>query len=318
MRITKEDIRIPADVPKNAISDYIRNYLKATKETGRLMLFAGDQKIEHLNDDYIGTTNEGYQISPDDADPEHFFRIASKGTIGVFAAQLGLIARYARDYPKVNYLVKMNSRSPLVKKEQAEPISLTLVDFADVLNLKENGVNVVGIGYTIYLGSEQEAYMFSEAGRLATLCHQHGMLAVFWMYPRGQAVIDEKDPHLVAGAAGAAVCLGADFAKVNYPEKKGLDARARAVAFREAIRAAGETRIITSGGSSRDVKLFLQETYDQIHISGAMGNATGRNIHQKPLKEAIRMCDAISAITLGDKSVDFAYKVYLGREKFRA
>jgi fructose-bisphosphate aldolase/6-deoxy-5-ketofructose 1-phosphate synthase len=74
-----------------------------TKGSGRLMLFAGDQKVEHLNNDFYG---EG--IHPDDADPEHLFRIAAEAKIGVFATQLGLIARYGMDYPHVPYLVKLN------------------------------------------------------------------------------------------------------------------------------------------------------------------------------------------------------------------
>jgi fructose-bisphosphate aldolase/6-deoxy-5-ketofructose 1-phosphate synthase len=45
-------------------------------------------------------------------------------------------------------------------------------------------------------------------------------------------------------------------------------------------------------------------------VSGAAGNATGRNIHQKSLEEAIRMCNAISAITVEEKSVAEALKIY--------
>ena len=41
---------------------------------------------------------------------------------------------------------------------------------------------------------------------------------VLWIYPRGKAVPDEKDPDLIAGAAGVALCLGADFVKVNPPK----------------------------------------------------------------------------------------------------
>ncbi|MBN2367830.1 aldolase [Candidatus Woesearchaeota archaeon] len=316
MKIAAKDVNVPADVPKEMKAEYVKNYLRATRNTGRLMLFAGDQKIEHLNDDFTGKTKEGMKISEDDAAPEHFFRIASKGAIGVFAGQLGLIARYAQDYKNVAYLIKMNSKSPLVKTKQSDPVSESLVDFEDVLNLKANGVNVVGIGYTIYLGSEFENTMFSEAGRLATWAHQNGLVAIFWMYPRGKAVAEEKDPHLIAGAAGVALCLGADFAKVNFPEKGGMSLSERAESFKEAIKAAGRTKVITAGGSAKDPRAFLQETHDQIHASGAMGNATGRNIHQRPLDEAVRMCDAISAITLGDKDVEFAYKVYEGKEKF--
>ena len=57
-------------------------------------------------------------------------------------------------------------------------------------------------------------------------------------------------------------------------------------------------------------KDFLQETFDQINISGCRGNATGRNIHQKSLKEAVNLANAISAITIDGKSVDEAMKVF--------
>ena len=312
------DVKVPGDVPPDMKKEYVKNYLTATKNTGKLMLFAGDQKTEHLNDDFVGKTKEGFKISEDDADPEHFFRIANKGSIGIFASQLGMISRYGPDYAKINYLVKMNSKTNLVKTSQADPISQTLVDFEDVLAFKENSkLNIVGIGYTVYLGSENEYMMLAEAGRLVTWAHQNGLIAVLWMYPRGKSVKEEKDPHLVAGAAGVALVLGSDFAKVNYPNKPGLNEKQRAEAFKEATTAAGRTKIITSGGSARDVKVFLQETFDQIHISGCFGNATGRNVHQKPFDEAVRMCNAISAITLGNKSVEFAYKVYQGKEKFK-
>jgi fructose-bisphosphate aldolase/6-deoxy-5-ketofructose 1-phosphate synthase len=315
--VEKMKIQIPADVPKGMQKEYEKNFNLATWNTGRLMLFAGDQKIEHLNDDYVGKTKEGYKISDDDADPEHFFRIASKSVIGAFAGQLGLISKYGRDYKDVNYIIKMNSKTHLVKVEQAEQKSYSLVDFEDVLEFKKNsGLKIVGIGYTVYIGSENEAEMLAEAGRLVTWAHQNGLITVLWMYPRGRAVKDEKDPHLIAGAAGVALCLGSDFAKVNYPKREGMKDRERAECFKEAIKAAGRTKVITAGGSSKDPKSFLQETYDQIHISGCMGNATGRNIHQRPLDEAIRLCAAISAITLGGKDVAFAYDVYTGKRKF--
>ena len=193
-----------------------------------------------------------------------------------------------------------------------------MVDLKDVIEVKnDSGLNIVGIGYTVYLGSEHEDLMLKEAGRLVVWAHQHGLITVLWMYPRGKAIKDEKDPHLIAGAAGVGLCLGSDFVKVNYPKKEGMDQKQIAESFKEAIIAAGRTKVITAGGSSKDARAFLQETYDQIHISGCMGNATGRNIHQRPLDEAIRMCNAISAITFGDKDVEFAYNVYLGKENFK-
>ena len=80
---------------------------------------------------------------------------------------------------------------------------------------EEHGINVVGIGYTIYVGSEFEHEMLSEAAQFIRQAHELGMISVVWMYPRGKAVSDEKDPQLISGAAGVATCIGADFAKVE-------------------------------------------------------------------------------------------------------
>ena len=303
--IKKEDVIVPLDVPKAMHETYVNNYIEITRGTGRLMLFAGDQKVEHLNDDFYG---EG--VPEDDADPEHLFRIASKAKIGVFATQLGLIARYGMDYRDLPYLVKVNSKTNLVKTAQADPFSNLWYDIDQVVEFKENsGLKILGIGYTIYLGSEFEAEMLVQAAQVIYDAHQHGMLAVLWIDPRGTAVKDEKDPHLIAGATGVGACLGTDFVKVNYPKKEGAES---SEIFKEAIKAAGRTKVVCAGGSSDDAETFLKKLYDQIHISGAQGNATGRNIHQKPLDEAVRMCDAVYAITVEDASVEDALKIYKG------
>ena len=81
--------------------------------------------------------------------------------------------------------------------------------------MREAGVNIVGLGYTIYLGSEYESTMMAEAGELIAEAHAAGLIVVLWIYPRGKAVPDEKDPDLIAGAAGVALCLGVRLVKVN-------------------------------------------------------------------------------------------------------
>lgn len=303
MSIKPEDVIVPLDVPKNKRKEYVENYLKITRNSGRLMLFAGDQKVEHLNKDFYG---EG--IDPEDGDPEHLFRIASLANIGVFATQLGLIARYGEDYPKVPYLVKLNSKTDLVKTSQKDPFSNQWIDVDQVADFGENsGLEILGVGYTVYLGSEQEPEMLHQAAQIVYQAHQHGLIAVLWMYPRGKAVKDEKDPHLIAGATGVAATLGADFAKVNYPNIEGTSS---AEIFKEATCAAGRTKVVCAGGASQDVNAFLTRLYDQIHTSGASGNATGRNVHQKSLREAVGMCNAIYAITVEDSTVKDAMKVY--------
>ena len=51
------------------------------------------------------------------------------------------------------------------------------------------------------------------------------------------------------------------------------------------------------------------------HLEG-IGNATGRNIHQRSLDEAVRLTKAISAITLADYTVADALKVFNGEADF--
>lgn len=308
-KITRDQVKVPADVLADVRETYVDNYMKATRGTGRLMLFACDQKVEHLNKDFYG---EGIDIA--DAEPEHLFKIGDQGVCGVLAGQRGLIAQYAADYPNINYLVKMNSKTNLVKTAQEDPYSPQLYDLEAVLAMRDNGVNIVGLGYTIYLGSEYESTMLAEAGELIAAAHANGLLVVLWIYPRGKAVTDEKDPDLIAGAAGVALCLGADFVKVNPPHA--TDDKTSAEGLKIASMAAGRTGLVCAGGSKADANEFLTNLHDQIHIGGCCGNATGRNIHMRSTEEAIRLCNAISAITLGDWSVADAEAVFKGEKEF--
>lgn len=307
--ITRDLVKVPIDVAPDMRETYIDNYMKATRGTGRLMLFACDQKVEHLNGDFYG---EGIDIA--DNDPEHLFRIARQGVCGVMAAQRGLVTQYAADYPEINYLIKMNSKTNLVKTAQEDPYSPQLYSLESIVALRGSGVNIVGLGYTIYLGSEYEATMMAEAGELIAQAHAEGLLVVLWIYPRGKAVTAEKDPALIAGAAGVALCLGADFVKVNPP--KPADGTAPAEALAVATQASGRTGLVCAGGSTVDARTFLSQLYDQIHVGGAVGNATGRNIHQRSLDEAVRLTKAISSITLADYSVEDALAVFNGEKDF--
>ncbi|MDA0716328.1 MAG: aldolase [archaeon] len=304
-------VSVPADVPDELIETYLDNMRAATCGTGSMNLFACDQKIEHLNDDFY---DGGKKIPLTSNDPHHLFEIGARavqeGTIGVLAGQLGLISMYARDYPDIPYLVKLNSKSHVVPTSQRDPISQSMWDMDDVMALVHNGINVVGIGYTIYIGSEYEHEMLTEAAQFIRQAHELGMISVVWMYPRGKAVTDEKDPQLISGAAGVAACIGADFAKVNYP--RAWEGMTQPESFRVAVEAAGRTGIICSGGGSLPARDFLQRLHDQVNISGCRGAATGRNIHQKSIEEAVRMTAACHAIICAGASVDEAMAIFEG------
>lgn len=291
--ITTKDILTPLDVPKKAKEAYIKNYLLLTQNSGNLFLLAGDQKMEHLNDDFSGPG-----ISEDDADPEHLFRVAKEGGVGALATQFGLIARYGESYRDVPYIVKLNSKTNLVPLSEKDPESAELASVKDVVALQKNsGLKILGIGFTIYLGSEYEERMLEEAAEAVRDAHENGLIAILWAYPRGKAITKKNDAHLVAGAAGVAASLGADFAKVDAPDDVAMLA--------EAIKAAGKTKVVCAGGESRDPKEFLTRLAFELQ-AGAWGAAVGRNIHQKSLAEAVKMCHAIRSLVIERKELDTA------------
>ena len=102
--------------------------------------------------------------------------------------------------------------------------------------------------------------------------------------------------------------------KVNPP--KATDEATSAENLAVASAAAGRTGLVCAGGSTVDAETFLTQLHDQIHIGHACGNATGRNIHQRSLDEAVRLTKAISAITLADYSVADALAVFKGEKDF--
>jgi fructose-bisphosphate aldolase/6-deoxy-5-ketofructose 1-phosphate synthase len=292
----------PLSIPKNKQREYKKNWNLATKKTGKLLLFAGDQKMEHLNDDFVGKN-----ISKEDEHPEHLFKIASKANIGVFASHLGLISRYGAKYRNIPYVIKMNGKTNLYKTKDAH--SKALHSVSDVINVKKNSkVNIVGVGYTIYLGSKYEKEMLSEASRIIFDAQQAGLITILWIYPRGPHIKNDEDIHLNAGAAGVANCLGADFVKLKYPYTK--TTKSTANKYQEVIKAAGNTGVICVGGSQKNANDYLKLVHDQINNAKSSGVAVGRNVHQRSLKDAVKLVDALSALIYDNASVKKAQSIY--------
>lgn len=300
---------IPLTVSKNKKNKYLENYKIATLDTGKLFIFAGDQKVEHLNDDFYGPN-----IALENANPSHLFNIASESKGLVLATQMGLIANYGNLYKDVPYLIKINSKTHL-NKNKSEAISSAWYDIDDVLRFEEqSNLNIIGIGYTIYLGSKYEHIMLKEAAQLIYKAHQAGLLAVIWAYTRNSSIKNENDIHLVAGAAGVAACLGADFAKVNYPYQAKNQKKA-AHDYKEVTMAAGLTKILCVGGSMKNAKSYLSHLHNQLNISNTKGVAIGRNIHQRSLKDAIRFSQAVSSLVFHNQSLKDANLILEGKKK---
>ena len=287
----KNSCFIPADVPEKKHDTFIKNYNAITRQTGRLFLFSCDQKIEHLNTDFHGPS-----VSPQALHPEHLFRIASQGNVGAMATHLGLLARYAKQYPAVNYIAKLNATTNLVPTQQQDPQSALLWTVEDVINFKNNNnkLMISGVGITVYLGSEYEAEHLAQAASTITDAHNEGLVAIVWMYPRGSAIEKETNPDLIAGATGVALSLGADFVKIKAPAETEILTSSQNLKI--ACAAAGNTKVVCSGGTAIDPHDYLTQLYDHIHSGDAAGTATGRNVFQRSLTEAVALTHAISAI----------------------
>ncbi|MFA5184584.1 MAG: aldolase [Patescibacteria group bacterium] len=301
-------INIPASVPRRFQDEYRKNYASLTNQSGRLLLIAGDQKVEHLNADFFGPG-----ISPEDNEPEHLFRIAAASQGGVLATHLGLISRYGHHYRQIPYIVKLNGKTNLGPNEDKDS-SRAWWTVADIVKCKkDSGLKIVGIGYTLYLGGKYEARMLAEAAQAVYQAHQAGLTSVIWVYPRGKN-IKEEDVHIIAGGAGVVAALDADFVKVKYPY--GLkDRSAAARRFREVTAAAGRTKIVCVGGEKRPVKDLLEYLEVQIKVAGTSGLAMGRNLHQRSLEEATRLSAALGAIIFHNKSAKEAGAIYAAKKK---
>ena len=280
---------IPCDVPQTQEKTFTENYSAITKGTKNLFLFAGDQKMEHLSS----------------LNPEDLFAIASAPHIGAFATHLGLINRYGKKYPTINYIAKLNGKTNLIPTSQQDPLSLMLWGVEDVLEIKEAcNLHISGVGYTIYLGSEYQTEMLQEAAQLVHEAHQHGLIAILWIYPRGKAVQQESHAQLLAGAAGVATSLGADFVKIKAPQATSPAHAAELIQL--AVRSAGNTKVICAGGERQEPKQFLTELHTLLSKGNIAGAAVGRNIYEHDFLKATQMAQAISELVYHDCSLSHA------------
>jgi len=286
-------INIPLDVPNSKIKEFEKNYQLSTNNSENMFLIAGDQKIEHLNDDFWGIN-----ISPEDASPEHLFKITKASKGGILATNLGLIAKYGKKYKDIPYIVKINAKTNIGPNDEKDS-SQVLWDVDDIVKFKKDSkLKITGIGYTIYLGHKHEGQMLRAAAQAIFKAHQNGLIFVLWMYPRGKG-INENDIHTIAGGAGVASSLGADFVKVKYPYhlKNRLEAAEK---YKEVIQAAGETKIICVGGSQRKEEDIIDFLKLQIK-TGTNGIAIGRNMHQRNLKDSKVLADKIKNVLFKSK-----------------
>ena len=250
-------------------------------KNGKVMLLAYDQGMEHGPSDFVTSGHEHSAqqnpINGKNSDPEFILDIAENGKFTGVVLQKGVALKYFESrIGKVPLVLKLNGRTRLVPSDEAYSPQIATVK--DAVKLGADAV-----GYTIYVGSPMEARMFHEYSQIEAEARDFGIPTIIWSYPRGRHVPKdkEKSPEMVSYAARAALELGADIVKVNYPGKEG---------FRHTVEMAGRTQVISSGGSKESDDQFLQKAREVMECGGA-GFAVGRNVwqHVEPLKMAEKL-----------------------------
>ena len=221
--------------------------------------------------------DHGFEIGPEalskeSINPEYILDLAVKGEYTGIILQKGIAEKYytGTDYQrKIPLILKINGKINIFpKKDPFSPLNCS-VEYAKELGAK-------AVGYTIYLGNNQEEKMLAEFGQIQERAHQLNMAAIAWTYLRGAVVEDEYDPKLIAYAARVGLELGADMIKIKYPGTE--------EAFRKVVQVAGKTKVVLSGGPKLEDNKFL-ETVESVIRAGATGVAVGRNVfqHEDPL-----------------------------------
>ncbi len=233
---------------------------------GRGMFLAYDQGMEHGPTDF----------NDKNVDPAYIIDIAKKGKFSAVIFQKGIAEKYRAEIKKsgVPLIVKLNGKTNLVK---GEPVSRAICSVEEAVKL-----GAVAVGYTIYIGSEFEEEMLSEAGEVIEEAHARGLAVVVWIYPRGKSVKGKKKGELMAYAARVGLEIGADVVKLHSTGvKKDVE---------WAVESAGKCKVVVAGGSFKKESDLIKEVSMSVK-AGCVGVAIGRNVWQtkKPLEVAKKL-----------------------------
>src|ERR1700730_4098070 len=181
--------------------------------TGYVSILPVDQGVEH-------SAGASFAPNPIYFDPENIVRLAIEGGCNGVASTLGVLGSVARKYAhQIPFLLKFNHNEFL-----SYPNSFDQIRFASVRQAFEMGA--MGVGATIYFGSEESKRQIQEVTEGFRHAHELGMFTVLWCYLRTAPFkTKEVDYHLAADLTGQANHLGvtieADIIKQKLPENNG-------------------------------------------------------------------------------------------------
>ena len=267
--------------------------------TGKLVILPVDQGFEH-------GPARSFAVNPAAYDPHYHYQIAVDAGLSAYAAPLGMLEAGVETFcAQIPTILKMNSsNSWATSKDQAVTAS---VDEAKRLGC-------VGVGFTIYPGSEDFNDLAEEFAAISAEARAKGLISVLWSYPRGGKLSKNGETALdvTAYAAHIAALLGAHIIKVKPPANYLEQPEASAVyeechVPRETLTQrvehvmqsafAGRRLVVFSGGSARNSDSIISEI-TQIAAGGGSGSIIGRNCFQRPREEALKLLEQIINIYL--------------------
>ncbi len=278
--------------------------------TGYLSLLPVDQGIEH---------SAGASFAPNPAyfDPENLMRLAVEGGCNGVATTLGVLGSVARKYAhKIPFILKINHNEFL-----SYPNSFDQIMFASIDQAFELGC--VGVGATIYFGSEESKRQLQEVAAAFAHAHELGMFTVLWCYLRNpEFKTSQADYHVAADLTGQANHLGvtieADIIKQKLPENNGgydalnfgktskkvyseltTDHPIDLTRYQVVNCYMGRAGLINSGGASGENA--IQQAVRTAVINkraGGTGLISGRKAFQKSMPEGVKILNAIQDVYL--------------------
>src|SRR5438093_1659640 len=282
--------------------------------TGYVSILPVDQGIEH-------SAGASFAPNPMYFDPENIVKLAIEGGCNAVATTLGVLGSVARKYAhKIPFLLKVNHNEFL-----SYPNSFDQILFANIKQAFEMGA--MGVGATIYFGSEESKRQLQEVTEMFQHAHELGMFTVLWCYLRNSAFKPkEADYHVAADLTGQANHLGvtieADIIKQKLPDTNGgftalnfgkthkkvysdlSSAHPIDLTRYQVVNCyMGRAGLINSGGASAG-ESDLKEAVKTAVINkraGGMGLISGRKAFQRPMKEGVRLLNAIQDVYLSQE-----------------
>ena len=270
--------------------------------SGKVVILPVDQGYEH-------GPARSFAPNPAAYDPRYLFELAIEAGLSAYAAPLGPLEIGAVTYAgEVPLILKLNSANSMAAGTIQDQAVTARVD--DALRL-----GCVGVGFTIYPGSDSCYGMQEELRELIAEAKAKGLVPVVWSYPRGGKISKDGETALdiIAYAAHMAALMGATIIKVK-PPKAGVDLAAAKEAYEKAevpmdtlaervrhvmqASFAGRRLVVFSGGEAKGTSGVLDEIR-QIRDGGGHGSIIGRNSFQRPKTQALELLDEVVKIYLG-------------------